>query len=236
MNLKKYIAAALAFSAMAATFGCAQEQPEEISEPVVINTGIDPKSVVFDWQTLYENKLNDFKKSDAYSINSMFDLRDINADGIPELIISPDSEPKTVCEVYTYTDGLEKVTDTAVGIVSDTCGEDEFGNFISVKITKLESRIVFGRIVQYITEQIGVYLFLDIRENSPPAFGTVNGVINRFLAKSEFSAESERWMLVVVQLVFIFHKLGKIGIHGSNSFHHFLLISHSVNQFLSVPL
>ena len=89
MNFKKYIAAALAFSAMAATFGCAQEQPEESSEPVVINTGIDPKSVVFDWQTLYENKLNDFKKSDAYSINSMFDLRDINADGPTVCILDP---------------------------------------------------------------------------------------------------------------------------------------------------
>lgn len=128
MNFKKYIAAALAFSAMAATFGCAQEQPEESSEPVVINTGIDPKSVVFDWQTLYENKLNDFKKSDAYSINSMFDLRDINADGIPELIISPDSEPKTVCEVYTYTDGLEKVTDIgAHGVFSYIPELDCFG-------------------------------------------------------------------------------------------------------------
>ena len=111
MYLKKTIAAGMALAALLTAFGCAEKEPESSSEPVVINTGIDPKSVVFDWQTLYENKLNDFKKSDAYSVSSMFDIRDINADGIPELIISPNDDAKTVCEVYTYTDGLEKVTD-----------------------------------------------------------------------------------------------------------------------------
>ena len=113
MDPKKITASALAFAALLTSFGCSakKEDTESSSEPVIINTGIDPQSVVFDWQPLYEQKLADYKKSDAYSINSRFDIRDINSDGIPELILSPNDDPMTVCEIYTYTDGLEKVTD-----------------------------------------------------------------------------------------------------------------------------
>ena len=113
MNLKKYIAAGAAVSALFTAFGCTPQEapPDDTPEPVVINTGIDPKSIVFDWQAIYENKLNDYKKSENYSDNSRFDIYDINSDGVPELIISPNDDAKTVCEVYTYLDGLEKVTD-----------------------------------------------------------------------------------------------------------------------------
>ena len=113
MNLKKHLAACMAFASLLTAFGCVNQEeiPEESSVPVVINTGIDPRSIVFDWQTLYENKLNDFKKSELCSDASRFDIYDINADGVPELIISPNDDAKTVCEVYSYADGLEKITD-----------------------------------------------------------------------------------------------------------------------------
>lgn len=116
MNVKKYIAAAMALSSLLAASGCAQEQPvEESSEPVSINTDIDPHSIVFDWQSLYEDKLNQFKSSEGYSERSRFDIRDLNSDGIPELIISPDNEPKTVCQIFTYTDGIEQLEDLGAG-------------------------------------------------------------------------------------------------------------------------
>ena len=116
MNSKKYIAALLALASIAPITGCQQNKPVESDpEPVILNTDIDPHSIVFEWQSLYEKKLKDFKASDAYSDKSRFDLRDLNSDGIPELIISPDVEPKTVCQIYTYTDGLEQLDDLGAG-------------------------------------------------------------------------------------------------------------------------
>ena len=73
---------------------------------------ISPRGIVFDWQSKYEEKLNFFSDSDKYhavSQNgigaSMFDLRDLNNDGTPELIISPDTQRTTTCEIYTVSGG-----------------------------------------------------------------------------------------------------------------------------------
>lgn len=69
---------------------------------------ITPESIVFDWQKVYEAKLNEFRNSADYKDGnggSMFDIIDITGDGSPELIISPSSELETPCRIYTLTGG-----------------------------------------------------------------------------------------------------------------------------------
>lgn len=64
------------------------------------------KSISFDWQQPYLSTIETFKGSPEYSSeNSRFDLRDLNNDGTPELIISPNFEKNTACKVYTFSDG-----------------------------------------------------------------------------------------------------------------------------------
>ncbi len=112
MKINKIISFTAAIAALLSAFGCSQNKSSQSSDEIVVNTGIDPHSIVFEWQTSYENKLNEFKSSSAYnSKNSRFDIYDINSDGTPELIISPNTELSSLCEVYTYNDGLEKMAD-----------------------------------------------------------------------------------------------------------------------------
>jgi hypothetical protein len=75
-------------------------------EPTTVK--ITPDSVVFDWQKLYESKLNEFRQSADYKDGlggSMFDICDITGDGSPELIISPSSDAETACQMYTLSGG-----------------------------------------------------------------------------------------------------------------------------------
>ena len=168
MDPKKITASALAFAALLTSFGCSakKEDTESSSEPVIINTGIDPQSVVFDWQPLYEQKLADYKKSDAYSINSRFDIRDINSDGIPELILSPNDDPMTVCEIYTYTDGLEKVTD--MGAYGDLAFGVRFASKRDFAVSMMVAGTYYDKITQYYSgyDENGNYVHGD-REVSP---------------------------------------------------------------------
>lgn len=111
MNLIKHMTAALAIITAASFVGCeskkASNAPELVSEAVTILA----QNIVFDWQPLYEAKLNEFKKSDKFSQtsnsygSSMFDLLDLTNDGTPELIISPDTDAASACEIYTVSDG-----------------------------------------------------------------------------------------------------------------------------------
>ncbi|MDE6519517.1 MAG: hypothetical protein K2K91_03525 [Ruminococcus sp.] len=59
-----------------------------------------------DWQKAYKQVLLDFMNSDEYSEHSNFSLYDISTDGIPELIISPDTAHFSACSVYTYDNEL----------------------------------------------------------------------------------------------------------------------------------
>lgn len=69
----------------------------------------DPKSVSFEWQESYREKLKQFKASGDYSDDrdkgSAFDLFDIDGDHVPELVISPDTNSSTVCRIYTFKNG-----------------------------------------------------------------------------------------------------------------------------------
>ena len=53
------------------------------------------------WKQLYAEKLNNYMNSDAYNSESMFDLLDIDNDGIPELFISDsDKYHQACCQIY----------------------------------------------------------------------------------------------------------------------------------------
>ena len=72
----------------------------------------DPESITYSWQTPYEEKIGEFKASDAYTEISAFDIIDITGDGSPELIISPNSDATTKCLIYSYSyDSLSELGD-----------------------------------------------------------------------------------------------------------------------------
>ena len=102
---------AVSVAALLCTFasGCSSQKTGQVSE--ITETAekvLTPESIVFDWQEAYESKLTSFSPS----ADSRFDIRDINGDSSPELIISPDTQSSTMCEVYTYSDGaVQKFTD-----------------------------------------------------------------------------------------------------------------------------
>lgn len=96
--------------------GCSSAR-RSVEEPVPTAeyTSLDPHSIVFEWQAAYEQKLNEFASSDGFRSGtggSMFDLRDLDGNGTPELMISPDYDSSTECELYTFADGSLKVLDT----------------------------------------------------------------------------------------------------------------------------
>lgn len=66
---------------------------------------VAPESISFDWQKPYESIIKDFQSSEDCSENSAFDLVDLDGDHSPELIISPSTEPKAVCRIYTCKSG-----------------------------------------------------------------------------------------------------------------------------------
>jgi len=106
VNRSKCILLALAVTGLLSAAGCSTSQTEsEVKEPEIT----DPATITFDWQNAYENKLKDFMSSDKYLANkkgsigqSMFEIRDLDGDDTPELIISPDTDLATPCEIYTY--------------------------------------------------------------------------------------------------------------------------------------
>lgn len=107
--MKKIHAAAACMIFAAALSGCSgknSDSSEKETEKIV-----SPRTVTFDWQESYKAKLEEFRNSAEYQesngiTGSMFDLRDLNSDGIPELVISPSDEADTKCVIYTYTDGF----------------------------------------------------------------------------------------------------------------------------------
>lgn len=105
-NLRK-ISLALSLMMLSSFTGCSildsvkRTDVEEEEEAVIIS----PESIVKDWQHPYEEKLKSFMAGGDYSASdknaSMFDITDITGDGIPELIISPNTASETQCEVFT---------------------------------------------------------------------------------------------------------------------------------------
>lgn len=61
----------------------------------------DTQSITYNWQAPYEEKINEFKGSEAYTETSAFDIFDVTGDGAQELIISPSEDATAKCIVYT---------------------------------------------------------------------------------------------------------------------------------------
>lgn len=108
--MKKLYAVACVLIAAALT-GCSGKENTS-SQKVEEDTIISPRTITFDWQDSYSAKLDEFRNSGEYQesngvTGSMFDLRDLNSDGVPELIISPtaDMGDEAKCTIYTYSDG-----------------------------------------------------------------------------------------------------------------------------------
>lgn len=80
------------------------------------------------WQQLYADKLKSYMASDMYNDKSMFDLYDIDNDGIPELFISDsDLYHLAECKVYSINNG----------IVNDLISFQSFGTINFLKNEKL---------------------------------------------------------------------------------------------------
>ncbi|MDE6539480.1 MAG: hypothetical protein K2K66_04760 [Ruminococcus sp.] len=110
MNLKKLTTAFLAFATTATAVGCSGKKNSGSENAGILN--VSPRSIVFEWQSLYEQKLNEFMSSDKFSEvaqkgleESRFDIFDLNNDGTPELFISANNDHKTQCEIFTISDG-----------------------------------------------------------------------------------------------------------------------------------
>ena len=108
MKSKAILLASLAIMTAAST-GCSGSKTVSSA---VDPTPVSPRSIAFEWQTAYENKLSEFISSEQYRAESsggigasMFDLRDLTGDGTPELVISPDTDHGTPCQVYSYENG-----------------------------------------------------------------------------------------------------------------------------------
>lgn len=105
----------LTSAAVVFTYGCSSSKSavsnaDTAAEPIKIN----PHSIIFEWQPVYEQKLNEFASSEKFRSGlggSMFDLRDLNGDAVPELIISPNTDSSALCEIYTFSDGALKTLD-----------------------------------------------------------------------------------------------------------------------------
>lgn len=111
MNFKKLTTVLLTFAVTSATVGCSNNKKNSGSENSGF-TNVSPRSIVFEWQSLYQQKLNEFATTEKFSEiaqggleESRFDLFDLNDDGTPELFISANNEHKTQCEIFTVSDG-----------------------------------------------------------------------------------------------------------------------------------
>lgn len=89
--------------------GCQNSDNSEISEEE--SAPVSPRSITYDWQDLYEGKIREFMSSEMYSAEdsgdvgkSMFDIHDLDSDGVPELIISPDTSTISKAQIYTVSE------------------------------------------------------------------------------------------------------------------------------------
>ncbi len=105
--MKKIYAAAACIIFASALSGCSDKNSSETKQSKEI---VSPRTVTFDWQEPYKTKLEEFRSSSDFQESngisgSMFDLRDLDSDGIPELIISPSADSDVKCSIYTYSGG-----------------------------------------------------------------------------------------------------------------------------------
>lgn len=105
MKTIKTILLTAVFAAFAASVGCSETSSASTPSESEAPTQVSPESISFEWQNIFENKLSEFAASAEYSSDSAFDIFDITGDGSPELIISPNTEKQSVCQIYTCSGG-----------------------------------------------------------------------------------------------------------------------------------
>ncbi len=107
------LCAAAACMVLAAVFSGCSDKKKDDSAGKESEEIISPRTVTFEWQEPYMAKLEEFRSSADYQesngiAGSMFDLRDLDSDGTPELVISPSADAGEKCSVYTFSGGAVK--------------------------------------------------------------------------------------------------------------------------------
>ncbi len=100
MKIAKILSVITAAATLAALAGCSSKKQTESSEIDPLAPKTAPQNVKFDWQEPFETIIMAFKNSDRYTDTSMFEIRDLTGDNVPELIISPSDDVAAKCEVY----------------------------------------------------------------------------------------------------------------------------------------
>lgn len=160
---------------MSAIFaGCSVSGSDSPEEPVKIS----PESITFEWQSAYENKLNEFKNSGEFSADSVtgsrFDLVDITNDGTPELIISPNNTASASCEIYSCINGYV----TSVGTAGSS---GEFNYLPNLKLIKDEyqgNAFVLGKYLTYENGELTSILTYKDNSKSMASGGSIIHEIN----------------------------------------------------------
>lgn len=154
MKLTKLIKLSSVFLALALTaaaFGCSEKKSESDSDNSdLIN--VSPRNITFEWQSLYEQKLNEFKSTDKFSETaangleeSRFDLCDLDSNGTPELIISANNDHKTMCEVFTLSGG-EVIS---VGEIGEYGSFTYYSDFRLIKNEYSGEGFVLGKFISF---------------------------------------------------------------------------------------
>ena len=100
MDLNRILSVLAAGAVLTACAGCSDTKKSVSSEVDPLAPKTAPQNVTFDWQEPFETVIMAFKNSDRCTDTSMFEIRDLTGDDVPELIISPSDDVASKCEVY----------------------------------------------------------------------------------------------------------------------------------------
>ena len=100
MKIDKIFTLATAAAMGLCLCGCSQTAAESSSE-VEEFVRPSPKSIAFDWQDAADSKLASIEAGGS----AAFDLIDLDHDNTPELILSPNTEAATACEIFSISGG-----------------------------------------------------------------------------------------------------------------------------------
>lgn len=134
----------------------------------------DPESISFSWQDAYENKLSEFKASEQFTDDSAFDIFDITGDGIPELLISPDSAASTKCTACTIKNNeLIEIGSIGSNGKLSYCPDTEM-----IKDEYFGNGFVLGKIISYSGEAFNTVLTYSDNSASASMGAVISHEIN----------------------------------------------------------
>lgn len=146
------------------------------------------------WQNVYKQALFDFMESDEYFLgndiieHSAFSIYDLNADGTPELIISPDTSHAASCDIYTYDNEL--ISLGKMGSYGDIGYYEDNGSIIHYNIGQGIEYEIFNRLEN---DQINIiakfYNDLGYRGEEQATFQLNDAEMTR----DEYNAELEKY-------------------------------------------